>query len=293
MIGQAIQKYAVWNGWECTVLSRHSGPDTLTWDPVKGTIDLKSKMHFDAIINLAGASLNSGRWTGERKKDIYESRIKSSRTIENYLFDGRLNTDVYVGASAVGIYGDNGSLKITEKTSVKPNDWFTRTVMDWEKAHLRMEALEIRTLIFRFGLVMSEKGGALAEILNQTKLGVIPYFGNGRQLWPWIHIDDLSGMIFHCIDRPELEKIFLCTGPAPVTCKQFIKTINAYLSNKKIPVGVPRIVMKLMLGEMHRVLFDSCNAIPERALKSDFKFAYSSIAEAAQDLVAKYESSGK
>jgi uncharacterized protein len=291
LIGHAIQKFAVMNGWECILLSRNAGPRTITWDPEKGIINLKSKMHFDAIINLAGASLNDGRWTNERKKEIYESRIKSCRTLENYLFDGRINTDVYAGASAVGIYGDRGTSKITEKTRVKPEDWFTKTVMDWETAHMRMEALEIRTLIFRFGLVLSEQGGALVEILNQTKYGVIPFFGSGKQSWPWIHIDDLSKMIFHCIDRPELDKIFLCTGPAPVSCKELIKTINSYLTNKRIPVGVPRIAMKMMLGEMHRVLFDSCNAIPERTLNSGFHFSYPTVGAAAQDLVSRFESS--
>lgn len=293
LIGQAIQKEAVLNGWDCFMLSRTPGRDTFSWDPERGTIDLKSKMHFDAIINLAGTSLNKVRWTTERKKEIYESRIKSCRTLENYLFDGRLNTDVYVGASAVGIYGDKGSEEITEMTPVKPDDWFTKTVLDWEKAHQRMEALEIRTLIFRFGLVLSHQGGALDEILKQTKFGVIPFFGSGRQFWSWIHIDDLSRMILHCIDRPDLTKIFLCTGPVPVTCQVVIKKINEFLTHKKIPVGVPKILMKMIIGEMHRVLFDSCNANPQKILKSGFEFSYPSVSEAVQDLVAKYEKSKK
>src|SRR5687768_15094724 len=108
-IGQALQRHAVDRGYRVTLLSRQAGKDRIQWNPEVGTIDLPARLRFDAIINLAGDSLSKGRWTAEKKQDIYQSRIKSCRTLENYLFDGRLMTQVYIGASGVGIYGNTGS----------------------------------------------------------------------------------------------------------------------------------------------------------------------------------------
>ena len=93
-IGQALQKYAVDQGYLVTILSRHKGENTIQWNPESGTIDLPAKLRFNAIINLTGSSLSEGRWTSNRKQDIYQSRIKSCRTLENYLFDGRLMTGI-------------------------------------------------------------------------------------------------------------------------------------------------------------------------------------------------------
>ena len=284
LIGTALKEKAISQDWEVTLLSRQPGPGRITWNPEKGTIDLPYKMHFDAIINLAGTSLSQGRWNEKRKKEIYDSRIKSCRTLESYLYDGRLSTDFYLGASGIGIYGDNGVKEINEKTTYSAKDWFVKTVVDWEKEHHRVAALDIRTVIIRIGIVLSHEGGALQEILKKSRFGVLPYFGNGRQIWPWIHIDDLTSLIFYCIGNSNLEGIFLGVSPDPVTNKKLIQTINAHSASKKIVLGVPRFVLAIVLGEMHRVLFDSCNAIPQKALHSGFQFAFPTIAEAAKDL---------
>src|SRR5687768_10772986 len=217
LIGKALQKEAHSRNWDVTILSRQPGKDRIVWNPAMGTIDLPAKMHFEAIINLAGASISEGRWTETRKKEIYDSRINSCRTLENYLYDGRINTDIYIGSSAIGIYGDLGSTEVTETTPIKAKDWFVKTVIDWEKAHMRIAALEIRTVIIRTGIVLSADGGAFKEIFKTSRWGVLPYFGNGRQIWSWIHLRDIAGIMFYCIDLKDLHGIFLGTAPHPVT----------------------------------------------------------------------------
>lgn len=287
LIGSALKEHAITKGWQVTLLSRQAGHERIKWDPAKGSIDLPVKIHFDAIINLAGASVSEGRWTEERKKEIYDSRIKSCRTLENYLYDGRLNTHFYLGASGVGFYGDRGLSEVNEKTPVHAKDWFTNIVLDWENEHHRIAALEIRTIIIRIGIVLSLKGGALKEILQASRLGVIAYFGNGRQIWSWIHIDDLIAIMFYCIDHPHISGICLGTAPNPVSNKKLIRVIHDYMTPKKIIAGVPRFVMALILGEMHRVLFDSCDAKPKKLLKNGFQFSFPTIHEAAKDLASK------
>lgn len=287
MIGSELQRVARSANWDVSILSRQAGANRIKWDPKKGTIELPSKMTYDAIINLAGASLNSGRWTEITKKEIYNSRLMAARTLENYLFDGRLATKCYLGASAVGIYGDQRTKEVNEKTPVNPSDWFTKTVDDWEAAHHRMEALDIRTIILRTGMVLSREGGALTEILKPTRFGIITFFGNGRQFWSWIHIHDLARMMLYCCDHNDLKGIFLATAPEPVTNKNFTRRINYNLPTRKMIIGVPKAVLVLMLGEMHRILFDSCNATPKKIMKHGFQFKYPTLDTAARDLVSK------
>lgn len=287
LIGSALKTEAGKSNWEVILLSRTTGKDRITWDPDNGTIDLHSKMNFDAIVNLAGASVSKGRWSPERKNEIRESRINSCRTLENYLYDGRINTNVYVGTSAIGIYGDQGLSVVTETTPIKANDWFAKTVMDWEIAHKRIEALEIRTCIIRTGIVLSREGGAFNEILKASKWTILPYFGNGKQIWSWVHIIDIVGMMMHCIEHSDINGIFLGTAPNPVTNKKLIYSLDAYMILNRLVIGIPRVVLSLIMGEMHRVVFDSCNAPGNKITIAGYKFNYPTIDEAMKELINK------
>lgn len=282
MIGTALQRQALANEWEVTFLSRRSEKNVITWDPEKRNIDLPGKMEFDAIVNLAGANLNK-RWTDGNKKEFYDSRINSCRTIENYLFDGRISSDVYLGASAIGIYGDRGQDIVNERTPVKKDNWFTALVMDWEKCHKQIAALELRTIILRFGVVLSKEDGALKEILKSTPFGILPQFGNGSQVWSWIHIEDVASIILYCLEQKKMSGAYLATAPFPVSNRKLIKSFNAHLGKLIIPV--PKLMLSIMLGEMHRVVFDSCNAPPQKIMNAGYKFRYETIEEAAKALL--------
>ncbi|HZV71214.1 MAG TPA: TIGR01777 family oxidoreductase [Saprospiraceae bacterium] len=286
LIGSALTSEANRRGWETTILSRHPGTGRMVWDIVEGTIDLKDKEVYDAVINLAGASVAGGRWTEKKKKEIYESRINASGTLEKYLRNGQIITSFYHGMSGVGIYGDRGKEIITEETPLLPvEDWFINMTRDWESSHKRIEALGIRTVIMRTSIVLSKEGGALKEIISKPGFAVLSYFGNGEQVWSWIHIHDIVRMIFFYIDHPQSKGIYLASSPHPVTNKVLTKTINQYLSPKRIVAGVPKIVMSLMLGETHRVLFESCHAYPEKILKEGFQFEFPEIDAAVSNLL--------
>lgn len=287
LIGQALQELVEVHGWEVTLLSRQEGEGRILWSPDENRIELSKNMHYDAIVNLAGASVSEGRWTADKKKEIYESRVRACRTIENYLFDGRLTTSFYLGASAVGIYGNQGETVVTETTPIVNKDWFVKTVVDWEEAHRRIAALEVRTVIVRIGIVLSVKGGALKEILKSSSVGVLAYFGNGRQIMPWIHIDDLARMLFYFMEHTDVNGIFMGTSPYPVSNKELIQTLNAHMTTKKLVVSAPRFALALALGEMHRILFDSCNAVSQKVMQTGFQFTFPQLNEAAKNLVGK------
>jgi len=288
LIGSALAKEALHEGWYITILSRHPGPGRVVWDPAKGTIDFLGKLAVDAIINLAGASIADGRWTEEKKKEIYQSRINACRTLEKYLLDGRLSTSFYLGVSGVGIYGDNGMDVVSEETTIdNPDDWLVKTVLDWESAHKKIADLSIRTVILRIGIVLSTDGGALKEILGSPGFGVLSYFGHGNQIWSWIHIGDLTRLIFFCINHTQVKGTFLASSPNPVTNKELTKAVNNYISPKRIVAGVPKIILSILLGEMHRILFESCNATSEKIQKEGFIFTFPNIDPTLKDLLGK------
>ena len=287
LIGNAIQKIARDRGWQVTLLSRQKRPGALQWDPEKRIIHLQEKLKFDAIINLAGSTINR-RWTTAVKNDILQSRLKSCATLEVYLFDGRLATDVYIGASAVGIYGDSGSAIITEASPVHPDDWFERAVMKWEEGHKKIAALDIRTAILRTAMVLGSGGGAYPELLQTSRFGFLAYFGAGDQMVSWIHEEDLARMYLFAAERSDLSGIFIASSPGPVTNKELTGALSNSFPKPRILLPVPKLLMKLVFGKMSRVLFDSCYAIPQRFLETGFEFRYPRINDAAKDLITKY-----
>lgn len=288
MIGSALKEEALKRGWGVEILSRKSGPGLISWDPENETISLTESRSFDAIINLAGTSIAGGRWTEKRKLDIVDSRVKACRTLEKYLQEGKLITPFYLGASAIGIYGDREDRPVDELSAIDPNgDWMVQTVVQWEKGHKRIEALGIRTVILRIGIVLSLKGGALPEMLQTAAFGVLGYFGSGRQIWPWIHIDDLIRSMVYAIEEDSMKGTYLAVAPEPVSNKEMASAASRQYSPSRLVIPVPEFVLNVMLGEMHNMLMQSCNAFPKRLLDEKFQFRHSGINVAMEELLAK------
>jgi len=288
LIGTAISEKALQEGWEVTLLSRSAGPGRILWNPREGIIQLEESKSFDAIINLAGSSIAGGRWTNKRKKDIVDSRVQACHTLQKYLETGLLKTRVYLGASAIGIYGDKKNEPVDESTPVgSPNDWMSNTVQEWEKGHSSIEALGIHTVVLRIGIVLSMNGGALPEMLRTASFGILGYFGNGLQVWPWIHIDDLVGIFLQAADDEKMRGVYFAGAPGPVTNKVMtIAAAKAYTPHRLV-IPVPALMLSVLLGEMRQMLLQSCNGQPTRLLKEGFKFRYNTIDAAMQDLIRK------
>ena len=291
LIGTALLKEATAQGYEVALLSRKPGAGIITWDPAMKTIDLDQPHSFDAIINLAGSNLSKGRWTESRKKEIVSSRINSVETIREYLQKGLLQTNLYIGASGIGYYRNSGKEAVDEYTlTTLPEDWLVQTVKNWEAAHQSISAEGIRTIIVRFGIVLSKEGGALKEILNYARLGVLAWFGHGQQSWSWIHIKDAARILLFAIEHDHVEGVVLAVSPNPVSNKILTKAISSQLSPFRIMVPAPRFALQIMLGKMHSVVFDSCRAIPRRLLEYHFTFLFPDIRSAMQDLMKKEKS---
>lgn len=288
LIGSAVKELALSRGWEVMILSREPGPGKMVWNPSRRSISLTEVMIFDAIINLAGASIAGSKWTAARKKEIVDSRVNATATLEKYLQQGLLKTQTYVGASAIGIYGDRASEPLDETSPIIAQDeWMVSTVQQWEKGHAAIASLGIRTIITRIGIVLSDKGGALPEIIRTAPFGFVGYFGDGHQIWPWIHIDDLGAIMLLAIEDDKMKGTYLAVAPSPASNKEIVVAASHAYSPHRLVIPVPVFGLQLMLGEMHQMLIQSCNAHPVRLSKENFHFKYNRIEEAMDDLIKK------
>src|SRR5205823_1769085 len=147
-----------------------------------------------AVVNLAGASIAGGRWTKERKELLRTSRIDTTRALVGALAKMNARPRVLVSASAIGIYGDRGDEVLTEES--KPGtDFLAALTREWEAEALKAEALGIRVVLARFGIILARHGGALAKMLLPVKLGAGGRLGSGKQWMSWITLEDVTRII--------------------------------------------------------------------------------------------------
>ena len=239
----------------------------------------------DAVVNLAGEPI-AQRWTPAAKKRIYDSRVEGTRRLVHALSAQSQRPGVLVCASAVGVYGSRGDEILTEKSS--PGAGFLpHVVTDWEESAQTAEALGIRVISLRFGMVLG-RGGALAKLLPLFRLGVGGRLGSGRQWMSWIHIDDAVSLILLALENAALRGAVNATAPHPVTNDEFTRRLAGALHRPAI-FPAPAFALKLALGEMSEVLLDSQRVLPVAALATGFHFQYPELSVAFANILSTFQ----
>jgi len=236
----------------------------------------------DVVVNLAGAPVMN-RWTEENKKAMYESRINTTKSLVSACSQMDPKPGLFISASAVGYYASGGPH--TESNYVKADNFLGHLAQDWEKEALRAGEFGIRTVIFRFGVVLGKDGGALKQMLTPFKLGMGGTIGDGSQPFSWIHITDLIRAFQTAIDDPSFEGIYNLTSPNPTTNKGLTKALGKALGKPTI-MQVPKFVLRLQLGEGAQVVSEGQAVLPERLMNSGFSFLFDDIDDAVRDCVA-------
>lgn len=237
----------------------------------------------DAVVHLAGEPVGQ-RWTAEAKRKILRSRAEGTRKLVEAL--GRLSPRpaTLISASAIGVYGTRGDKFLAEDSA--PGSGFLADVcVVWERTAGIANALGIRVVILRMGIVLGHRG-ALGRMLPIFKLGAGGRLGSGRQWMSWIHIDDLTALIEFALGPRRLRGPVNATSPNPVTNAEFTRTLASTLHRPSFAT-VPEFALKLMLGEMASVLLDSQRVLPKAALAAGFEFRYPDLRPALEDLVGR------
>ncbi len=275
------------DSYEIRILSRKPIPANgnikyYTWNPDKEEID-HAALTADIIINLAGEGIADKRWTASRKKVLVDSRVKPAAFIARTLRQYHLRPKLYIGASAIGIYGDRGDELLTEN-SAPGHGFMVDCCRQWEAASTEMLPLVDRLLILRIGIVLTTRGGALPKLWMTAPLGVLNYFGSGSMYYSWIHIDDIVGIIGTAIADPAYKDVVNAVAPNAMTNKKFMHLVGKSKDFPKLVLPVPIFAIKLALGEMSAVVLNSNNVVPAKLIEHKYNFKFPNLVAALKDL---------
>jgi hypothetical protein len=274
MIGSALARSLAGDGHTVLRLVRRApspGSDEIRWDPARGEIDRGALEGTDAVVNLAGESIASGRWTGRRMRAISESRVKGTRLLAEALASLSSKPHVLVSASGINYYGNRGDELLTESSSAAAG-FLARVCREWEEAAEPARAAGIRLAVSRTGLVLSGRGGALAKMLPVFRAGLGGPIGNGMQYMSCISLEDLVRALRFLIEDGRLSGPVNAVLPAPVRNKEFVRALGRALGRPAI-LPVPAPVISLLFGAMGReTLLASLRVVPEKLLAAGFRF---------------------
>jgi uncharacterized protein (TIGR01777 family) len=253
------------------------------WNPKLGIIDENCLMGVDAIIHLAGASI-SKRWTKSYKQEIIESRIFSSNLLFKIVKENPNQVKQIISASGTAIYPNSSSTVYTEDSKTIVDNFLSNVVLKWEESVDKFQSLNIKVCKLRTGVVFSDKGGALLEIVKPIKLGLGSPFGDGKQVQSWIHLHDLVAMYLFAVEN-SLEGVYNAVAPHPITNSELTKNIATILEKPLFMPNIPKFVMKLILGDMHELLFDNKKISAQKIINAGFVFQYLTSEKALKDIL--------
>lgn len=284
MVGSALTKELEVKGHQVLRLVREEPSDEnqITWDPITGQIDSSKLNGLDAVVNLAGENISTGRWTPQKKKRIWDSRVLGTQNLVRALMTLENPPKTLINASAIGFYGDTGSTAVDE-TGPHGSGFLASICKDWEEATEDADKQGIRVVKLRIGMVVSKTGGALKKMLLPFKLGFGGKVGSGKQYMSWISIDDLVAMIIACMENEGISGAVNAVAPNPLTNAAFTKALGSALRRPTI-FPLPAFVARMMLGEMaDELLLVSTRITPKVMTDHGFVFKHSTIEEAFQE----------
>lgn len=286
-VGQELTRLFHAGGHMVYILTRSPKPSTPNTKYVEwlkaGSSPERVLEGVDAIINLAGSSINDGRWSDKQKEEIYSSRIESTHELIRIIDQLTNKPKVLINASAIGIYPASTTATYTEASGDTGNDFLAKTVIDWEKLAAHASTYGVRTAFARFGIILGEKDGALPLMALPYKLFVGGTVGSGKQWLSWVHVKDVARAIQFAIDTPGLAGPFNVTAPHPKTMKDFGRQIAKTL-HKPHWIPVPGFALKAVLGDKSRLVLEGQRVLPKVLERHGFQFRYPDLQSALADI---------
>lgn len=285
LIGKMLAEHFSSHGYSVNVLSRKEGQrkNIFFWNPEKEIMDDEALRDVSVIINLGGVSLADGRWTAKRKQEIINSRIQSTDFLFHKLKTVNHTVETFISASAVGYYGNHNDEWIDE-TFPAGNDFLSTCCSYWEESAMKISSLGIRTTIFRIGIVLSKKGGALPLIAMPVKLFAGAPLGSGKQFISWIHHADLCSMFLKAAEDKAISGIYNAVSPEPLTNKEFTKILSHVLHRPFFLPPVPAMLLKLILGEKAITVTGGQRVASKKIRDAGFSFQFPALHNALENI---------
>jgi uncharacterized protein (TIGR01777 family) len=299
LIGKNLTRHFVNKGYDVMIITRNPSRyaekphvNFAGWDVEKQEADGNAIGKADYIINLAGAGVMEKKWSKKYKKEIIESRTKSSELIVKWLQENPNKVKAVISMSAIGWYGEDRKGKKNKNAFIETDppdkNFLGETCRLWEESIGPVTQLNKRLVKLRTGIVLSNDGGAFAEFKNPVRFGVAPILAGGKQVLSWIHIDDLCRIFIHAIENENVSGVYNAAAPLPVSNKSLMMQLGKLLRGQFfIPVHVPKFLLKLILGERSIEVLKSATVSSEKIKATGFTFLYPGIDAALKELTAK------
>ena len=293
LIGRKLSQKLFEAGHQIIVFSRNASAAKnilkqdfvyIDWDYRKNDKWIESISSTDAIVHLAGINLFSKRWNKTFKEEILASRKETTKALVDAVKLSQAKPEVFVSASGVGYYGNCGD-KLLDENSPAGNDFLAEVCKVWEAEAAEVEQCGVRRVSVRTGIVLSKEDGALKRMLLPFKLFVGGHLGNGKQWFPWIHIDDIVGIYFHTIENQNLSGAVNAASSNICTMKEFAKTLGKVLHRPSL-FPVPEFALKIAIGEAGEVVLMSQRVDVKKILASGYKFQFENLEEALRNLLS-------
>ncbi len=290
-VGKVLIKQLLADSFQVVILTRNKEQwksyfnnqvDIVEWKPSHKLPDLPILKNIDFVINLAGESIGSGRWTNGKKERILASRIDTTNGIVQAIREGVIVPKALINASAVGYYGPHRDELITERDR-NGKDFLANVSQAWEEEANKAKELGTRVVTLRIGVVLGQEGA-----LQQMKLPFTFFMGgtigNGEQWFSWIHIYDLVQMIIFALTNEDIQGPINATSPNPVKMKDFHQILGHVLKRPSW-LPVPSFLLRVILGEMADMLVQGQRVIPKKIVDDGYEFTFHTVDEALGDLL--------
>lgn len=288
-IGRALVAELAGEGREVVVLSRRAGgdagpgPRSVAWDGRSVGAWAAELEGAAGVVNLAGEDIAGGRWSAARKRRLLDSRVAPTGALVEAIRRARRPPAALLQASAVGYYGDRGDEALDESSA--PGAGFLPEIcVAWENASAPVEALGVRRVVLRTGLVLAREGGALPEMARPFRFGVGGPLGDGRQWMPWIHLADETAAIRFLLARADPRGPFNLVAPEPASNEAFSRALARVLGRPSL-LRAPAFALRLALGEMAGMLLGGQRPAPRRLLEAGYRFRFPALEPALADLL--------
>lgn len=270
-------------GHEVTIISRTQAPGKITWSEIS-----KSPLpECEAVVNLAGENILNPlkRWNEGFLQKLRDSRIETTKTLARKISEASNPPKVFVSSSAVGYYPPSDTKEYTEDSPPSSADALTTLCADWENSAKLPDGCETRLVTLRIGVVLGRGGGVIQQTIWPFWLGLGGILGSGKQYFPWIHLDDMTGIIFHAMENDHVTGVLNAVAPQVVTNESYTKEYAGALWRPAI-FPTPSFAINFIFGQDRgKILLEGQKVIPKRTLETGYKFHYPELKQALAEIV--------
>lgn len=285
-VGQHLAKYLENKGHQVWIASRKEQQvrfgKNVMYTPEQ-ILSLFENMNNEySVINLAGQSINSGRWTAERKREILQSRVNLTQYIVKAIVKVNRKPLSLINASAIGFYGYSDEVSYTEQDK-KGKGFLADVTQQWEETANQAKD-DTRVVLARLGVVLGRDGGALPRMILPYTFFVGGKVGTGKQWLSWVHIEDVCRILHFCIEQDTISGPVNVTSPAPERMDRFGQVLG-HVMQKPHWIPVPSFMLKLLLGEMSEIVLQGHPVLPEKMLSNGYSYKHPTLSSALKDLL--------